>query len=174
MSTLLADARRQSGLTLVELADRAGTSHSTLSAYEHGRKQPQLSTLERVLEQTGFELNISPMPQYAWHRVGRARPFAVPDVLPRLPLRDALAIIDLPRTVQWSTPSRAYDLGIRAERGLAYETILSQGGPEHIDMFVDGLLLMDLWGDMYLPAAIRRAWQPTIERSLGRSNYHEE
>ncbi len=35
-------ARLDAGLSLRELARRAGTSHVTLSAYEHGTKSPTL------------------------------------------------------------------------------------------------------------------------------------
>lgn len=33
-----------------ELARRAGTSHSTLAAYEQGRKTPSIATFTRILE----------------------------------------------------------------------------------------------------------------------------
>lgn len=49
-------ARRQAGMTLRELAARAGTSDATLSAYETGAKDPRASTLLRVLAAAGTEL----------------------------------------------------------------------------------------------------------------------
>ena len=45
----LRDARRRAGLTQAELARRAGTSQATISAYEHGRKEPSVETLGRLL-----------------------------------------------------------------------------------------------------------------------------
>jgi transcriptional regulator with XRE-family HTH domain len=48
-------ARRRAGLTLRELAARARTSHSTLAAYEAGRKVPTVDTFERVLRAAGYE-----------------------------------------------------------------------------------------------------------------------
>lgn len=45
-----------SGLSLRALAERAGTSYSTLSAYENGQKSPRLETLERVLRAAGASL----------------------------------------------------------------------------------------------------------------------
>ena len=49
-------ARQRAGLTLRALADRAGTSHSTLAAYESGRKVPSVATLERVVRAAGFSI----------------------------------------------------------------------------------------------------------------------
>jgi transcriptional regulator with XRE-family HTH domain len=55
-ATILRDARRRVHLTQAELADRAGTSQATLSAYENGRKQPSIDTLSRLLAATGSRL----------------------------------------------------------------------------------------------------------------------
>jgi transcriptional regulator with XRE-family HTH domain len=55
-SVLIRTARRDAGLALRELARRAGTSHATLIAYEHGTKEPRLSTLERILHAAGVDI----------------------------------------------------------------------------------------------------------------------
>lgn len=47
------------GLTLRALAERAGTSHSTLAAYEQGRKVPNVTTLERVLRAAGYAADVT-------------------------------------------------------------------------------------------------------------------
>ena len=62
---LLRDARRRAGLSLRELAERADTSHSTLSAYEAGRKVPTFTTLERILRAAGFALDLDLVPRPA-------------------------------------------------------------------------------------------------------------
>lgn len=54
----LRNARRRAGLSLRELAARAGTSHSTLSAYESGAKTPSVDTLARVLDRAGYDLDV--------------------------------------------------------------------------------------------------------------------
>jgi transcriptional regulator with XRE-family HTH domain len=56
----LRDARRRAGLTQAELARRAGTSQATISAYEHGRKEPSLDTLSRLLAASGVRLRAEP------------------------------------------------------------------------------------------------------------------
>ena len=53
-------ARLRAGLTQHALAARAGTSQATVSAYEAGRKQPSLRTLERLLAATGSKLEVVP------------------------------------------------------------------------------------------------------------------
>ena len=53
---VLANARRRSGLTLRQLGERAGTSHATISAYEHRRAQPSVKTANRVIRAAGFRV----------------------------------------------------------------------------------------------------------------------
>jgi transcriptional regulator with XRE-family HTH domain len=47
-------ARTRARLTLRALAGKAGTSHSTLSAYEAGRVDPTVETLDRILRAAGY------------------------------------------------------------------------------------------------------------------------
>lgn len=54
---LLIEARRRSGLSLRELARRAGTSHATLLAYEQGRKVPAITTWLRIMEAAGLAVD---------------------------------------------------------------------------------------------------------------------
>ncbi len=51
--TLVSRARGK--VTLRSLAARAGTSHSTIAAYEAGRVSPTTDTLERILRAAGWE-----------------------------------------------------------------------------------------------------------------------
>jgi transcriptional regulator with XRE-family HTH domain len=55
---LLRAARQEAQLTLRELATRAGTSHATLSAYEHAAKTPTVDTFSRVLRAAGYVLDV--------------------------------------------------------------------------------------------------------------------
>ena len=58
-SDVVRRARAQAGLSLRALADRAGTSHSTIAAYEAGTKQPTVATLDRILEAAGFAADVT-------------------------------------------------------------------------------------------------------------------
>src|SRR5438874_1309358 len=51
-------ARLDAGLSLRALADRAGTSHATLAAYEHGRAVPRVDTLDRILRAAGYATDL--------------------------------------------------------------------------------------------------------------------
>lgn len=168
METLAAQARRASGLSQIEVARRAGTSRPTLSAYEHGRRNPTLDTLERVLAANGQELVSVPKPQFTRYSDRRGRPFHVPDHLPRLSIEQALATVVLPAHVDWSSGRKPRDLANRRERYLVYRIVLAEGLPEDILQVIDGTLLVDAWPDLHLPASIRQAWQPLIDRALNR------
>jgi hypothetical protein len=56
---LLRDVRRRRGLTQADLARRAGTSQPVVSAYEHGRRDPTVGTLQRLVDAAGEQLRIS-------------------------------------------------------------------------------------------------------------------
>ena len=49
-------ARARAGLSLRALARRAGTSHATLSAYEAGRVNPAVDTLDRIVRAAGYSV----------------------------------------------------------------------------------------------------------------------
>lgn len=51
-------ARHRAGLTLRALAERAGTSHSALAAYEGGRTVPTVATLDRILRAAGYAADL--------------------------------------------------------------------------------------------------------------------
>ncbi len=56
-SSLVVDARQRTGLTQAELAARAGVSRSAISAIEHGKRDPGLEYLQRILRAAGFDLH---------------------------------------------------------------------------------------------------------------------
>jgi len=55
-SALVVQARQRTGLTQAELAERAGTSRSAISAIEHGKRDPGLARLQTILAAAGFDL----------------------------------------------------------------------------------------------------------------------
>lgn len=54
--TQLLAAREASGLSLRELAERAGLSHQTLVILEAGKTQPRVDTLAKIARALGVEL----------------------------------------------------------------------------------------------------------------------
>src|ERR1700732_2924750 len=70
---LLERVRVTAGLTQDELARRAGTSRTTLSAYENGRKSPTVATFARLLADAGYELAAEPQVTFTRQPAGRGR-----------------------------------------------------------------------------------------------------
>ena len=62
-SRLIQQARISRGISLREMARRAGTSHATLSAYINGTKSPTTDTLLRILTACGFALDADLRPR---------------------------------------------------------------------------------------------------------------
>ncbi|MCL3819376.1 helix-turn-helix transcriptional regulator [Aeromicrobium wangtongii] len=167
-TSLLLRARRAAGLSQRELALRAGTSRPTLSAYEHGRKSPSLATASRIVAAAGFDLGLTPRIVFTEHAVGRGRTLSVPSRLPRLDADVAFAAVELPLHLNWSDRGRIFDLRNRRQRARVYELVLREGRPEDLLAYVDGLLLMDLWDELVLPADVRAAWSPDVARESDR------
>jgi transcriptional regulator with XRE-family HTH domain len=166
-SVLLSEARELAGLSKAALAERAGTSRPTLSAYEHGRVSPTLETAERILAATGHRLAIASIPRWREVDVGRGRTAAVSDRLPDLPVRGALRAFVMPLHLDWSRPGRTVDLADRRQRARAYEVVLREGRPVDIESIVDGALLVDLWDELVLPKRLRTLWQPLVDQVRG-------
>ncbi|MGP0110300.1 MAG: helix-turn-helix domain-containing protein [Acidimicrobiales bacterium] len=55
-AALLRQARRSASLSQTDVAKRAHVAQSVVSAYESGRREPALSTLERLVAATGHRL----------------------------------------------------------------------------------------------------------------------
>ncbi|MEQ8716931.1 MAG: helix-turn-helix transcriptional regulator [Acidimicrobiales bacterium] len=162
-ATVLTEARETAGLSKTDLAERAHTSRSTLSAYEHGRVSPTLETVERLLLATGRRLTSSPVLHWEEVGVGRGRTAAIPDRLPDLTPHEGLRTLTMPLHLDWSRPGRSVRLSDRRERARAYEVVLREGTPGDIESIVDGALLVDLWDELVLPRGLRAAWQPLVD-----------
>lgn len=62
---LLANARRDAGLTQAELARRLGISQASVAQMEQPASNPRIATLDRALRAAGAELVISARPRRA-------------------------------------------------------------------------------------------------------------
>ena len=63
VAALLKYARKKSGLSARELARRVGTSHSTILAYESGKKIPMVTTMMRLIHACGYSLDFELAPR---------------------------------------------------------------------------------------------------------------
>lgn len=68
-ATILRDTRAKAGLSQAELARRANVTQPVISAYESGKREPALSTLERLVEASGYRLDIDIAPADAERRL---------------------------------------------------------------------------------------------------------
>ena len=164
VAKLLEVARHLAGLSQDQLARQAHTSRTAVSAYENGRKKPTLDTAERLLEASGFDLDLRPRITFRSVAGARDRTYEVPDQLPSLPPHLALATVELPLPLNWSQPGRRYRLRDRSERARVYEAVLREGGPQDVRTYIDGVLLVDLWDELVLPRDLRAAWDPLITK----------
>jgi transcriptional regulator with XRE-family HTH domain len=163
---VLLRARLAAGLSQVALAAKAGTSRTSLSAYEHGRKSPTLATAARIARAAGFDLTISPRITFRDVAVGRGRSIPVPDALPRLAPDQAFATVQLPIHLNWSDRDRRFDLHDRRQRARVYEIVLREGAAEDVLAHIDGALLVDLWDELVLPREVRIAWDDVVRGPL--------
>ena len=160
---LLERGRHNAGLSQSELAKRAHTSSSTISAYENGRKSPTLETAVRLLNEAGYDLALVPRISFIECSLGRGRPIYVPTRLPQLEPQQAFALVTLPLHLNWSSPGQKFDLRNRRKRARVYEIVLREGMPLDICTYIDGNLLIDLWEDLIVPSPLRAAWAPLIK-----------
>lgn len=58
----LLDARKNSGLTQMDLAERTGIAQADISKLENGNANPSLKTLQRLAEGMGMRLKVEFVP----------------------------------------------------------------------------------------------------------------
>ncbi len=160
---LIEQARLASGLTQQAMAEQAGTSRTTLSAYEHGRKSPNLDTVERLMEVAGYELTLQHRIKFSKIKTPRGRSIFVPDRLWRLDVNKVFEPVTLPLSLNWSQPGREYEVRDRRQRARLYETVIREGMPQDILTYIDGALLVDSWNELVLPRNVRDHWRSIIE-----------
>jgi transcriptional regulator with XRE-family HTH domain len=156
---LLKQARHAANMNQKALAGMSGTSRTTLSAYEHGRKSPTLETAGRILDAAGFRLTLEAKISFACLHGDDGRPFYVPDRLPRLAASRALGSARL--------GGRVYELADRTDRRDAYAMLLREGTQKELLEHLDGVLLVELWEELVLPEGVRSAWQGLVQGARG-------
>jgi hypothetical protein len=69
-------------------------------------------------------------------------------------------VAELPLRLFWSLPGHQFDLGDPDTRRWYYETVLREASrPDDLTAHLDGDTLARLWGDLFLPKGVRRAWE---------------
>jgi transcriptional regulator with XRE-family HTH domain len=159
---ILQVARRVAGLSQAELAERAGTSQATLSAYERGAKSPALKVAERILNAMDLEFSIRPHVDFKERHVRGVQAFWFPNMLWTVGPPDCFATLKIPDLINY-TEQNEWDLRDRTDRARAYEILIRRCLPQQMIRWLDGALLIDLWDDLNLPAPIRSAWKPAIK-----------
>lgn len=102
---LLRAVRRRQGLTQAEVARRAGTSQPVVSAYEHGRRDPTVETLARLVAASGERLRIgaaaptSDLPPPTTPEEHARRLLDVLSLADAVPARPRSPVLDAPRLV---------------------------------------------------------------------------
>ena len=99
-----------------------------------------------------------PRPPADYVPYGERKPYVVADDLDELrgPTSGTVA---LPHHLDWSG-SPVYDLDDPAELASMYKTVLNEAATvDDLRMWLNRQLLMRLWPTLWLPAALRRAWQ---------------
>ncbi len=160
---IIEQARLAAGLTQQAMALEAGTSRTTLSAYERGRKSPNLETVERLINVAGYELTLQRRITFSRIEMTRGRPIFVPDQLWRLDVSTMFKPVILPLALNWSRPGYEYEVRDRQQRARLYEVVIREGMPQDLMAYVDGALLVDSWNELVLPRNVRVHWQSLIE-----------
>ncbi|MGN6250854.1 MAG: helix-turn-helix domain-containing protein [Marmoricola sp.] len=177
--TVIEVARRAEGFSQRRLAELARTQQSSISEYERRRKSPTLEVAERLVNAANHELVAKPM--IFWetiedHEVGS---FSVPDRLWAVPVPKCFARVQAFKYVfpsevtdSWPTFVRRWDLSVTSERIDYYELVVQHGMTDMVEDSVDGLLLVQAWPEMTLPAPVRQAWQPLIDGAMKHEGRH--
>jgi hypothetical protein len=93
-----------------------------------------------------------------------ARPVAIPDDLDDPTAAKASGRVELPLHVRWSGPPVVYDLNDRADRVRVYEQVLREGTEDDVRFYIEAAQLRELWDELVLPPAVRRAWGDWLRR----------
>ena len=71
----------------------------------------------------------------------------------------ASGLLELPLRLFWSAQDRTFNLGDPDQIRSAYETVLGEASTaEHLAL-LNGRRLVEIWPALFLPKAVRRAWE---------------
>ncbi|MGH3626935.1 MAG: hypothetical protein ACRDRL_05780, partial [Sciscionella sp.] len=81
-----------------------------------------------------------------------------PNVLWNVETPDCFAILEFPDLIN-DGPIRGWDMHDREQRKGVYEQLIRGGSPDEMIRWIDGPLLVDVWGELDLPSPVREAWK---------------
>jgi transcriptional regulator with XRE-family HTH domain len=163
--TVIETARRAAGLSQRRLAEIARTQQSSVSEYESRRKSPTLEVVERLLDAADAELAVRPVVFFGLIEDPEIGSFWVPDRLWSVPLPGCFARVQVLKYIFGTDDHQVWDLSDPAERIGYYELALVHGFVDMLLDSVDGVLLIQAWPHMNLPAVVSEAWQPVIDEA---------
>ncbi len=95
-----------------------------------------------------------------------AKPLVVPDRLELL-AGPTSGVVNLPRHLKWSGSSR-YDLDSPGRIVDLYRTVINEAAtPSDLYAYLNEATLRQLWTSMWLPVAIRQAWEERFPELAG-------
>ncbi len=133
-----------------------------MSAYERGLKSPTLRVVDRIIEAAGYELTLVTKVRFEQRFARGVHPFWVPDRLWRGKLPECFATVVLDDHTRFEG-RRRWDLRRRPQRRSMYEMLMRRGKPDELIDWIDGALLVDLWGELKIPQVIHQGWDPIVD-----------
>lgn len=73
-----------------------------------------------------------------------------------------VGVVELPLRLYWSDAHNRFDLADPAERRLLYQTVLREGTTTDVLEYLHRPTLLEIWDTLWLPAAVRQAWDKWI------------
>jgi len=70
--------------------------------------------------------------------------------------------VRLPLRLSWSGETMSYDLSNRRHLRRVYEQVLREGTEADVRAYVRATTLLEVWDELWLPPAVRQAWEPWI------------
>ncbi len=103
---LVREARRRTGLTQRELAERAGTTQSAIARLESGRSSPSFDAVVRLLKLCGFQLLVALEP---YDDSDLAQAMALLRLTPDQRLDELTSIVEQMRAFRAEAASQLHD-----------------------------------------------------------------
>ena len=110
----------------------------------------------------GCDLGIVTRVQFADHFAPNVGTYNVPDRLWRVEVPFCFAKVVMPDLTK-RTRQGLWDLRDRTDRRRLYEMLLVLGTPDEILKWVDGSLLVDIWGELEIARPVRASWDPVVQ-----------